>query len=241
MKSYQSILDQVARTHSYEAGFNGRLAKYRILRFIESLPLIQRRNKALEIGCGEGRTTMELRKYFDHMIALEPAHTFFEKSSKRLANSNVEVKKCMLEEFVSSESFDCILAFGVLEHVMDTSIFLSKVYQLMHADSCFILTVPNATSLHRRIGKAMGYISYLDQLGPLDYKVGHQRYYDFRSLRHELENNDFEILAMKGIMLKPLPNSMMDTLSDSYCDALFKIGDELPEYCAEIFCVAKKK
>ncbi len=237
---YRQILEQVATQHSYEAGFNGRMAKYRWLRFQEYLPSFPiERTHALEIGCGEGTMTVRLEQLFDHVTALEPAYPFYEKACKRVQRA--EVLHTMMEEFSPAISYECVVAFGVLEHVKDPAIFLQAVRQCMDDDGIFVLTVPNATSLHRRVGKEMGLIERLDELGPLDRKVGHFRYYDFPSLQVELECQGFEVCVLTGILLKPFPNAQMDTLSEAYCDALFALSDELPSYCAEIFCVAQKR
>lgn len=241
--SYKRKLDQVAEIHSYEAGFNGKMAKYRIWRLAQTISNIKRKEWALEIGCGEGTLTLWLATRFKNVVAIEPAKKFYEYTKMKIEKNkiyNVVVKPFLLEEFTPSIKFDCIIATGVLEHVIDPSCFLKKVYDCMHENSYFLLTVPNATSLHRRLGKRMGLIKDLFELGPLDYKVGHYRYYDFPSLRNELETNGFQILEMKGILLKPLPNEIMISFDESYCDALFYLGDELPEYCAEIYCCCKK-
>ena len=241
MTSYQEKIQSVAENHSYETGFNGRLSKYRIKRIEEALQHQARFNLALEIGCGEGVITEYLAPRFKNLTAIEPAKRFFENASQRLRGSKVSFYNTLFEEFESKEEFDVIVAAGVLEHVQETGIFLKKVYDLISRDGIFMLTVPNAGSMHRRVGKYMGMLSRLDELGELDKKVGHFRYYDFNSLRIDLENNGFSIVSLKGIVLKPLPNPQMDLLTEKFCDALYQIGEELPEYCAEIFVVAKKE
>ncbi len=238
---HQRRLDEIARVHSYEDGFNGRLARYRLLRLADVVEPLPSRRRALEIGCGEGSITAYLADSFETVHAIEPARAFYERAVSRLTRPGVTIEHGLFEASPVRGPFDLVVAAGVLEHVELPPVFLGRVRELLGPGTPFALTVPNATSLHRRVGKAMGKISDLKELGELDHQVGHYRYYDFADLRADLEGAGLEVVSMKGIVLKPLPNAGMDALSQAYCDALYSVGDDLPELCAEIFAVARRR
>ena len=236
--TYRERVIQVSEAHSYAEGFNGRLTKYRTRTISEYI----KGGTVLELGCGEGAITRFLVKTCVRVVALEPAPRFYNILTEKVRSPNLETHKVFTEDFQSDEKFDYVVASGVLEHVEDVSKFLESAKRFMRKDSQLLLTVPNATSLHRRIGKEMGLIGSLDELGPLDKKVGHYRYYDFPTLRQDLEANGLSVQTLEGIFLKPFPSmDMMWLPEEYYYDALYEVGKQTPEFCAEIFAVSTLK
>ncbi len=239
--SEQSKLSAIAHGHSYEAGFNGRLGKYRVQLIDESSREIAASSRVLEIGAGEGPVTEYLSGRFAHVDAVEPADAFFAKLRERFdGRKNVRLHHGLFESVNLSDRYPLAIASGVLEHVEKPVEFLKKVIERLEPGGLFLGTVPNATSLHRRLGLAMGMMREIHELSEQDHKVGHYRYYDFSTLRSELEGAGFREVKLDGIILKPFPNSKMDELSESFCDALFSVGRSLPEWGAEIFFRARR-
>ena len=89
--SEQNKLSAIARDHSYEAGFNGRLGKYRIQLIEEFTREIPTRSRVLEIGAGEGPVTRYLSERFAEVEAIEPADAYFAKLQERFGK-NVNVR-----------------------------------------------------------------------------------------------------------------------------------------------------
>lgn len=81
----------------------------------------------------------------------------------------------------------------------------------------------------------MGLIPRCNSLNERDKQMGHRRVYDFETLREDLEGAGFSINYLTGIFLKPLSNAQMASWDERILDALFEVGKELPEYCAEIY------
>lgn len=238
VEAYREKVLSLSDTHSFEDGFNGSFGDYRIRKVTEAVKLLPECGSVLEIGCGEGRMTEALSKIFDRVVVVEPSTSFLSKTVTRV--SGVKSHNCFFEDFQVKERFDCVIATGVLEHVLDVGRFLSGVKKCMRNDSLFVVTVPNAGSLHRRIGQKMGIIRSLDELGELDKKVGHYRYYDFQSLVAEFASNGMQVVTLGGIFLKPVPFSDFGKFTQGTIEALFLLGDSYPELCAEIFVVARR-
>lgn len=239
--SLQKTLDQIANSHSYELGFNGKLTKYRLMKISSHSANLPATASVFEIGAGEGPITSYLIDRFQNVVALEPAAEYFQKISRRFIDKkNVKLIEGLFEEQDIPEKFDLVISAGVLEHVKDPVSFLSKAKGLLKQGGTLMLTVPNAESLHRRIGKKMGLLKDLAELSELDHKVGHFRYYDTDLLRSHVESAGFKKIKVEGIMLKPFPNSEMDKLKEDFCDALFEVCNEIPTWGAELFCVAEK-
>lgn len=235
-------LSQIARRHSYVEGFNGRLAKYRIRKIQEHLT-VNDHETALEIGAGEGQVTRYLVKVFDNLISLEPAGKYFKiLYDKNVDTDNMDCYQETFEDFETNWLFDAIFMIGVLEHVCDPVEFLHKAGDLLTEGGRLFITVPNAESLHRRLYLKCDKMKTITEMNDLDRKVGHRRYYTREALYKDLVAAGFLNAQTEGIFLKFFNNSGMEhaCLSDDFCDALYDIGNELPEYCAEIFAIATK-
>lgn len=237
--SDRETLDAIAATHSYRDGFNGRLTRYRQWRLDEALADLGRRDRALEIGAGEGPITRWLLTHFSEVDAIEPADDYHRCLLEQYSSEpRLRLARCLFEDYETEHRYDAVVAAGVLEHVAEPVPFLAKASRLVDREGLLCVTVPNAESLHRRVGLEMGLLGELTELGELDRRVGHHRYYTFDTLRADLLSAGLEVVSIKGIVLKPLPNSGMDRLDEAYCDALYRLGDELERYCAEIVAVA---
>ena len=233
----KQLLKSIAENFSYQAGFNGRLSKYRWQFVLSNLPT--NRAAAIDIGFGEGYHLASLCSNFGSVVALEPAKPFFNTVNNSINFSNLELKNQLFEEYQAEKKFDCVLILGVLEHVQSPISLLSKARQLLQPGGVLIATVPNANSVHRQLGVKMGLIKSLDELGELDFQVGHRRYYDPRMLTDHAIKAGFTGVSTTGIMLKFLPNSLMNSIPDEICDGLFSLGMDYPEMAAEIGLILK--
>src|SRR5208283_5536904 len=229
-------LNKISEIHSYCEGFNGRLAKYRALMIRE---LCVKGGSLLDIGAGEGFLTKMIAKDFDYIEVVEASPLYMEKAKSALEGYPVVFHNKLIEDFNSSSQFDIVLASGVLEHVTEPQIILGKIKKWLKKDGKFIGLVPNAKAFHRWIGLKMGLINDFHELGPQDLKVGHRRYYDLAMLKDETSTAGFSVVRSGGIFFKILPNAQMALLSEEYCDALFSIGKDFPDLCAEIFIICK--
>ena len=236
MSDYREKVLAVGAAHDYNGGCNGELTKYRIKRINESLKGLNLRN-ALEIGPGTGSITKDLLLRFERVVAVEPVESW----CARVGEMGAETHNLFFEDFETDEKFDVIVASGVLEHVEDPNALLQHMQKFMHDETVAMFIVPNAGSLHRHLGRAMGLIKTLEELTPLDRQVGHYRYYNFSTLQNDFERNGYTVLRMSGIFLKPLPSSEMNRLpKDKYYDALDYVGRSLPTMGAEIFLMARR-
>lgn len=231
-------LTRISEVHSYSEGFNGRLTKHRAMKIKE---LYSGGGILLDLGAGEGFLTRLLANGFEKIEIAEASFTYIEKAKELLAGYPVIFSNKLIEEFDTKEEFDLIVASGILEHVKESQEVLKKVRKWLKKEGLFIAIVPNATSLHRQVGLRMGLIKNYYELGEQDFKVGHRRCYDLDRLKTEVEQAGLTVINSGGILLKPLPNAEMEQLSEGFCDALYEIGRDYPELCAEVFVACKKK
>jgi SAM-dependent methyltransferase len=90
---------------------------------------------------------------------------------------------------------DAIVMADVLEHLRDPAAALRLARQALTGDGRIFLSVPNIANITVRIGLLFGVFEYRDR-GILDST--HLRFYTKRTIRQEIENAGFSILAMRG-------------------------------------------
>ncbi|MGF7050593.1 2-polyprenyl-3-methyl-5-hydroxy-6-metoxy-1,4-benzoquinol methylase [Paenibacillus sp. DS2015] len=202
--------------------------------------MVQNTGRTLEIGCGNGYSTERLIKIFDDYYVLEPSHKNMELMKERLG-TEINMINELLEDFQTDRKFDHILFLNVLEHVADPILSLEKIGELLSEEGRVFISVPNCMSLNRRAGFEMGLLESHDQFAPKDYQVGHRRLYTVEMLKEHIESANLELETMKGVFLKPLAESQMMELGLDAIKAFYSLGEDIPQYCANLFAVAKKK
>ena len=208
-------------------------------KFKASFPYIERMN-LLDVGCGTGHFIHLLNKQFpdEHFYGLDQDCEKVKIARKHVKGSFYCVE---FEQAKYREEWGTVTSFNVLEHVVNEDVFLEECHKSLEYGGRLILTVPNATALHKRIGDRMG-LTKPYKLTYADLEKGHRRVYDMAMLEKSLKVHGFDIVAIKGVFLKPLPSDMMmQFYSPELFDALYQVGKELSEYCSSILVVGEKR
>lgn len=233
--------------HQYATGFNAFMNQYRT-QFIKEFFIGKKIDSLADIGCGPGDIiialdqTSSIIKKIKKITTVDFNQEYLKKVKKKYKNNPKFHYICSpVENLKLDQKYDLIIMIDILEHLEDPLKILKKIKKYLSSHGYIISIVPNAKSLHRRIGKQMKYIKNLYELGVADFKVGHKRYFDSNKLVSLIKKADYNIVSKSGILLKPLPNNQMQKLSEQYCDALYEIGKELPDYCGELAVVFSNK
>lgn len=196
--------------------------------------------KALEIGPADGFHTARLPRFFDDVTCIEPAEKYCQGLSKKLGK-RLRIIPRFLDEVELEETFDTILCAHLLEHLRNPVEALKKIARWMHSRSRLILIVPNANSLHRHVGVALGMLRSVSQLNGLDKKLGHFRVYDKNRLLKEVNEARLKVERIGGVMIKPLSNAQMESWEPKLVRALHRAGHAFPDWCADLIFVCRKK
>lgn len=154
-----------------------------------------------------------------------------------------------LNEFITyaieiGNKFDTIIMNSVIEHldVLEKLRCLTRIKQLLKPNGIFILGYPNCRSMNRLLGTEMRLISFPEAIDMMDSKVGHTRMYSWKSISEFVYDTKLKLIQEKGIMFKPLPNSMMDKYFSDRLDSFIEVGKELGiKSCAYIVLVLKNE
>lgn len=131
----------------------------------------------LDIGGGSGDVWREMpnrKNFFFHNVEPDDA----------LAKRGEDVYSLRFKDlsnvpYKTIATYNAVTVLGLLEHLDDPFDILSN---LTKAKKIYI-SVPNAESYHRYLGRELKIISALDELGPQDYAIGHKRIYTWTTLR----------------------------------------------------------
>jgi SAM-dependent methyltransferase len=190
----------------------------------------------LEMGSGAGPWTSEIVERFGHSSIVDGSARLLE-DVKAIYGDKVNCYESLFESFVAPDGirFQTIVATHILEHLRDPVAVLRRCHQWLAPSGRIIAVVPNATSLHRRLGVKMGLLKTVYDFSERDYVLGHQRVYDLEQLKSDALAAGYRIVHVQGFLLKILPVAMMATLPESLMKGLFDLGDELPpEMSADI-------
>lgn len=229
-------LDRIFTLYSEEEGFENVLLKYKtayVLRFV-------RGPSVLDIGCGVGFLARVLAGQVERVVGLDGSPVKIARAREINQVANIDYICSMIEEWTPPFLFDTVVATNVLEHVPDAGAFLKRCRDMLAPGGRLVVTVPNALGLHKRIGRAMGLISDLYALTEADHAKGHLRVYDRQSLEREFEEAGFTPVHSGGILLKPLSHRQMESWDPAVVDALFEVGQELPNYCSSLIVVGER-
>lgn len=190
---------------------------------------------ALELGPASGYMTKSLVTEFDELHIVEGAKNLLDQIPDY---PNMVKRHSLFEEYETGVRYDTIVMSHVLEHICDPQQVLTRIHGWLKDDGVFLVSVPNAKSLHRLVAVEMGLLANEYQLNQRDKDLGHYRVYDLDSLRKDLSDAGFNIQHSGGYFLKPLSNGQIEqNWSQQMIDGFYKVGMQFQENCAEIFVV----
>jgi len=216
-------------------GFNVFMGRYRIKTILEHC---KKRGTLLDLGCSYGKIAKALSPYFKRIVAVDGSQALINQAKKENSAPNIFYQVSLVENLDIREKFDVVLLSFILEHVADPKIILKKAAQFLKNYGVLFVMVPNAESLHRRVGKAMGIIKKLHELTPVDINHGHRRVYTLHALVKDIRRAGLKINKKGTFFIKPLSNKQMEKFDPKICNALYEVGKDLQGLGSMLFVLA---
>jgi 2-polyprenyl-3-methyl-5-hydroxy-6-metoxy-1,4-benzoquinol methylase len=227
-------LSRLAPDFSSEEGFNARLIDFR---FDAMRPFLEGRGSCVELGSADGRMTERLATLFDDLSAVDGTEAYVQEVARRLPQ--VEAVHSLFEEYEPGRRFHAAVLGHVLEHVDDPVAILGVARDLLEPGGVAIVTVPNADSIHRHVGVAMGMLAATTELNEADHRIGHRRVYTREALMADVRAAGLTVDHVGGVFLKPLSNGQIEEQwSEQQVQAFYEVGKLYPGLCAELMVVA---
>jgi SAM-dependent methyltransferase len=194
----------------------------------------------LELGFMDGQWTDHFLAKGCRVTAVEGALRNVEFGRQKYrSDQRVVLIHSAFDDFTPQGRFDLIHMGGMLKHLENPVALLRCSLGWLKPGGLLIATTPNARSLHRRVGVAMGLLDNLGALSPTDVKVGNLRHYDIDSFRNVLRDGGYEPIELATAFVKPLSSDQMADWSDELIDAFDTIATELPNYGWYIYAVCQ--
>lgn len=232
----ESDLDKIYLEYNEEVGFERVLIDYKFREIVKYC----KGRRALDLGCGIGLLTRRLGEIFHEVTGVDGSQKKIQVAMSKNASKNIKYACSLFDDFVPTGTIDTIIATNVLEHVDDPKRFLRMAAGWLSTNGAFIITVPNATGFHKRLGMKMGLIHDLYALTEEDLKKGHKKIYDTERLREEFRNTPLKLRLVDGIFFKPLSHKQMEQVDSGLYPLLYGIGKKMPDYCSSLIAVAEK-
>lgn len=198
-------------------------------------------NSCLIMGYGDGLLMEYFRNRFKKIILLEGDEKLAN-IARRKYGADVHISCCRaffeIYDLPEADRIGVILGNHVLEHVDDPVTIMKKSRNWLREGGRAIFTVPNALSLHRKIGVRMKMLSTIYDLNEQDKAVGHARVYDQKMLSQDVTRAGYRIVDIGGFNLKILSQGQMKEWPDELLSALYSVSKECPAaICSNIYVV----
>lgn len=131
------------------------------------ISLLEKNTKAdvLDIGCGDGKFTMQFKNKIGcgSIIGIE-GDTERIIAAKRIGVSKVVNTDLEKKWPFSNESFDVMISNQVIEHIVDTDNFISEIYRLLRPGGYCVISTENLASWHNILALLLGYQDFSHHL-----------------------------------------------------------------------------
>jgi 2-polyprenyl-6-hydroxyphenyl methylase/3-demethylubiquinone-9 3-methyltransferase len=156
------------------------------------------RPAVLDVGCGEGRLTAELRAAGAAVIGIDVAEEPLRRA--RALHPGLDVRLVAAEGTwpLDDASFDVVWAGETIEHVADTAAWLSEIRRVLRSGGTLLLSTP----AHGRLMRLAMALSPRAFEAHFDPRSDHLRFYTARSLARLLEDfrfHDIDVRARGGV------------------------------------------
>ena len=145
-------------------------------RFVHSLGHVER---ALDLGCGDGRLTRELDAA--ELTAADVSPVALARAARRLPDARVAELEPDAPLPFDDGSFDLVLCAETIEHVRDVQLFLSEIRRVLRPGGTLALSTP----------------AHLPFAGLPDPLSPHLRLFSRHSLRRLLEQLGFDVASLR--------------------------------------------
>lgn len=203
-----------------------------------TLPLVKGPN-VLEMGVGECAWTGEVIKRFGRSSVVDGSAVLLALVKEKYG-SNVLTHHSFFETFNPGVKYDTILATMILEHVDDPPLVMRQMKHYSKKDTQIIIMVPNANSIHRLYGTALGFLREPKQLNEGDLNLGHRRVYTASEMEDHIRKAGLKVVKRWATYIKFLSNAQMKDFTDAQLRGLFALAEKIDvNYSAHLFYECK--
>jgi SAM-dependent methyltransferase len=201
-------------------------------------------DRVLELGCATGLMSAMLARAGARITGLDHAEGYLGRArargipGARFARADLEAPGW--EELVDGP-VDHVVACSLLHELDDPVALLARARELLNRGGLVHATLQNPASIHRLVALEMGLIDDLAEVSEAGRRYATRGLWDARGLMEMAWRAGLATVAREGIMLKPLPNGMMEGLPADVLDGLERAARHLPDHCAMTYVVLRAR
>jgi len=189
------------------------------------------------MGPAEGLSTQYLHEEIKDLEVVDASELYLNLINVKLPG--IKCHQSLFETFEPNRRYDNIYMGHVLEHIEEPSLIITRAVGWLKPGGRIIASVPNADSIHRKIGVRIGIIKNTSDLSESDVRIGHRRVFRRKEFEALFEDLNLKIIESSGFFLKFFPNSELEeSFSEEFILELMRLGQQSPENSAELFLVA---
>jgi len=208
---------------------------HRVIEMIEKLDIQMNGKKTLDLGCLRPELASLVKSYFkcditgiDQWDMMGEWGDFIE-----MDFYNTDLSKDW-DKLLGTEFYDVVFSLEVIEHQIDTDLFLERISKVLKRRGYLVITTPNINSLRNRIQVPLGKYP-----AAMEYKniIHHVRLYNSSALISQLKEHGYTILTLRGVNFLPY-STLMD--NSFYRRASEVLADWLPNFSSNLMLIAIK-
>jgi 2-polyprenyl-3-methyl-5-hydroxy-6-metoxy-1,4-benzoquinol methylase len=201
--------------------------------------VLDARARILELGCATGLMTAQLAAPGREIVAVDRSAPYLQ----RLRARELHGVTCVLADIEAVEPegrFDDVVITNVLHEVGAPQEVLRRAAGWLVPGGRIHVTLPNPRSLHRLVAVDLGLIDDIGQLSARGARLGTRRMLDGDALETLARRAGLHVAVRSGVLLKPLPNAAMATLSPAALGVMEELAAQLPQHCAMTYLVLER-
>ena len=199
--------------------------------------------RVLDLGCGLGSLSILLAKQGKDVVGIDDSEEYLEIARRKSRGLPIRYVRMDFaeEDFPDRQPFDTVLLSGVIEHIEDDSLFLTRIRPLLKEGGILVLLTSAYPWLYSAFDRAVGHCRryskrrLLEALAKTGYKVRSVRYWDVLGLAALLLMKVFDRTILRP---ERLANRTLDRILDRWF-VLFENRMLLP-LGADLILVAEK-
>jgi 2-polyprenyl-3-methyl-5-hydroxy-6-metoxy-1,4-benzoquinol methylase len=193
-------------------------------------------DRVLELGCATGLMASVIQTHTEPglWVGLDRSEPFLRRAAERMLPRTSFARADLddLTAAVTGTGYDHVLATNVLHELRDPLDFLRRCSALLAPDGVIHLSLQNPHSIHRLCALELGLIHSLEEVSERGAQWGTRGLWTAQQLEGLAAEAGLEVQAREGVMLKPLPNSLMAQLPENVIEGFIRAATHLPEVCA---------
>lgn len=201
-------------------------------------------DRVLELGCATGLMSAIVAGAGGRVTGLDHSEEYLRRARERDLPGAVFLRAGLDEagwEARAGVGFAHVLACSLLHEVADPEALLRRARAVLAPRGLVHVSLQNPRSIHRLVALEMGLIDDLDAVAEAGRRYATRGLWDARSLMEMAWRAGLATVAREGVMLKPLPNAMMEALPADVLDGLERAARHLPDHCAMTYLVLRAR